>query len=218
MRKHLILILIACTYCSIAAQKKHEIKIEVGYSTSIFLQKNAVFSFKQNTPIYEPKFFKIGYSLKNYVIGFNYKYYGAIDYYNPWKLGDIELRQYHAFDLSLGKKINFKHQFTIVPTFLLSARPSGTENVYIYNSGSTFIEPNFHNYTYNSKGFGLALDIEKTLYKGLLISFEGQYNYYFEKKKLRGRAFRGYEDYHNNYKVNRSMITMALKLGYKIQF
>jgi len=195
--------------------------IEVGHSTSIFLNSMPTFSFESNKPYYQPTFFKLTFNINpKYFISIAYKYYSAFEIGNNWVIGDIWLRKYNAFDIGVGTTYSvFKSKLNLQPCLMISTRPNGTENVYITSiSGSFPKEPIFHNYSYRSLGLGAGFNIKYSFLKHLTVGLEMQYNYYFEKKHIRGKPIAGYQEFEKGYKINRQMLTPILKLGYQFNF
>ncbi|MFM9944929.1 MAG: hypothetical protein ACKVQB_06815 [Bacteroidia bacterium] len=232
MRIFVLIILLICPWVysfstdkpGSSKNKSHSINIEVGHSTSMFINTDIdAFTgnvFAGHVKFYEPTFYKLNFQYtKHLTVSFDYKSY----YYMTWpydinRQGYVWLLGYHAFDLSAGYLMTSKNKiFRLEPYISLSARPSGTENVFVARGGA-FTETRDHLYDYNSLGFGLGLNGQAVLWKHLTLGCEIQYNYYFEKNKLRSRLDTEFEEFGKNYKVNRQMLTPIFKLGYLFNF
>ncbi len=197
-------------------QKHHYFNIEVGHSTSMFLDNGkSPNSLWANNPFLGLTFFKLSYSLKNnIVVSCDYKNYGNVDfdYETP---GDIYHRYYRAYDFSVGYQFNIKKkQIRIQPYLSFSTRPYGYEIAFLsYYDPSLKYEPFFYVYSYKSKGVGAGISSLIAIKNRFTIGLDFQYNYYFEKKKLVGKVKKDWEDFNTNYKVNRQMFTPCIKVG-----
>jgi len=218
---------LACGYSSILGQVDkgktnfNTFKIEIGHSTSVFLNSQPTFLIKSNTPYFKPTFIKLTMEFKGSdFIFLDYKNYSSFEIENNWEMGDIWLRKYDVFDIGFGSTYYlFNSKLKVQPALMFSWRPNGTENVYVTPMHSSFPqEPLFNNYDYNSVGFGLGINLTTTLYKQFSLGFETQYNYFFESKKLRGKPITRFEEFEKNYKVNRAIITPIIKLGYDFNY
>ncbi len=199
--------------------KSNYFSLEVGHSTSIFLNSKPLFLANSNSPLYKPTFFKMKIAFKNTnFIFIDYKNYNSFEIKDNWHIGEIWLRKYDIFDLGFGRTYYLLNsKLKIQPLLMLSIRPNGTENVYVTSNQNSFPkEPLFNNYNYKSFGFGFGFNLNTVVYRHFSVGFETHYNYFIESKKLRGRPVTGFEVFENNYKVNRNIITPIIKLCYDI--
>ena len=193
-----------------------KVKIEVGYSTSIFIQNNSIDNIESNSLALVPNYFGVYYSLQKFRFALSYKSFSQSPNRDKWEQGDIYLRQYNAIDLGIGlitPMIGRNLEFSNF--ILLSARPSGTENIYLSSiNGSVLNEPIFANYSYKSLGVGFKSEINYALHTHLVIGFSLDFNHYFEDKKLRSQIDPSNAEFEDNYKINRDMITPSFTIGY----
>ena len=139
-------------------QKKFGLLIEAGISAPLFIDK--IFPLK-NTVTLAPSFYKITFiTSKKITFSFNYKSFSKQFDRNDRINGHIDFIKYHAFDFSCGYTLLPKCSFfTFMPYLSLSARPSGTESIFLgYRNHSLKYEPVFNYYSYKGLGFGLGFN------------------------------------------------------------
>ena len=204
--------------------KQNSINIEVGYPTSIFIdkysnltlnQKNLYKPFKEYLP---PFLFKITFTRKDLlIVSLNYRYFEKNTTVDNRKQGEVTNRVFHAFDFGVGKRFlinNFYYQ----PSLFISTRPSGMQRVLLDYIPGGWNEPITTAYKYNSIGYGCGINIQKTLYHCLNVSFETMFNHYFEKNNIIGKKIAGFDEFYKTYNVNKNILTFVIKLGYEIKF
>lgn len=196
---------------------RNEIRLEVGHSSSVFFSNKNTPDLDFNYPFYVPSFFNLSMDFKNHLsLSATYKRHS----YNPFKRSDLEkgelsYRQYHAFDFAVGYNQYTKNRKYVFKNYImLSARPSGTEAVYL---GYFYERSNNNLYSYESCGLGVRSSISRKFYNSIVLTTSLDFNYYFESNKLRSVGAPLDRDFNARYKVNRSMLTPALSIGYYLE-
>lgn len=217
MKKIFLLGILAFTLSKLKGQEslinlsKNSFNIGVGYSTSILSLNNNHFRLGGNSLSF-PNLFSVRYviSEKNLVF-IDYNKFSMLSFNQSHKRGDIVGFNSHKFDIGIGRILSCKYGVSLIPNLSFSLRPSGTQNVYVdYIQSSAWKEPIISTYQLKSLGFGLGFNCSKRLSKYLIISLDTRYNHFFEKNKLLGRQYIGYESFYYSYRVNRNMLTVGL--------
>lgn len=166
---------------------------------------------------YTPPFI-FGFEIINgskYIMALNYQYFDKSNSSKDRIQGDVVDRFYHVVMTEVGKTIKCNN-LSLIPSFNLNYKLSGTEAVLVGYIPVGFKEPIIQTFQYKSLGIGLGGAIKYCFLSNFYISTDVRFTHYFEKSKPYRKLYGGVDEFYNSYRVNRDVITLSLNIGYRL--
>lgn len=206
---------ITACYPIVSDTTRSEFNLEVGYSSSMFLE----YPRKNNLNEDIPSYLRLNYLNKNkWGLGASIHRHYELNTNKKVELPlYVNMRYYYLDNLYISKryKIGQFKSFYIEPTFLITCRFSGMENLWVIeNQNSSFEKYYSGGASLKSFGIGLGFNVRKQIFKRFTINLSSQYSRQFEKYTYNSIKGKTYDEAMGKYKINKNLLLGSIGLCY----
>jgi len=196
---------------------RREFNVELGYSTSIFLEYPRKNNLNENIPSY----LKFNYFKENkWGLGAGIHRHYELNTFKKVELPlYVNMRYYYLTNLYLTKRFKIVqcNSLFIEPTFLITYRFSGMEHLWVIENQNSIIEKYYSGEdTLKSLGIGFGFNIRKQIFKRFTINICTQYSRQFENYTYNSKKGKEYDEIMRTYRINKNLFLSGIGLSYSI--